>query len=68
MVQVFHEANKHIIVMYNSGTDGHYISKADQKQADLPILRQSTKRVGIANGGTSKTAHVTQLPVERLLQ
>jgi hypothetical protein len=42
-----------IMITYNSGADGHYISKKDQRKAGLPILRPSTQKVGVANGGTS---------------
>jgi hypothetical protein len=54
------------MVTYDSGADGHYISKRDRKKAGLPILRPSTKRVGVANGGTSTAKHVTQLPFKQL--
>ena len=52
--------------MYDSGADGNYISKADRKKAGLPILRHSTKRVGIANGGTSSGKFVTKLSFPQL--
>jgi len=46
-----------------SGADGHYISEKDWRQAGLPILRTSTRKVEVANGGgTSKAKYVTQLP------
>ena len=48
--------------MFNSGSDGKYISKADRKKAGLPILQQSTKYVGVTNGSTSSGKFVTQLP------
>ena len=44
---------------YDSGADGHYFSEKDRKQAGLPIIRRSTKRVGVANGGTSTGKYVT---------
>ncbi len=31
-----------IMVTYDSGADGHYISKKDQRKAGLPILQTST--------------------------
>jgi hypothetical protein len=31
-----------IMVTYNSGADGHYISKKDRRKAGLPILQTST--------------------------
>ena len=54
------------MITYNSGADNHYISKASQCQASLPILRRSTKRVGVANGGMSVGVHATQLPFKQL--
>jgi hypothetical protein len=38
----------------DSGADGHYISEKDHRKAGLAILRTSTQKVGVANGGTSK--------------
>jgi hypothetical protein len=55
-----------IMVTYDSGADGHYISKKDRRKAGLPILRTSTQKVGVANGGTSKAKYVTQLPFRQL--
>ena len=37
---------------YNSGADGHYVSKDDRKTACMPILRSSNKKVGVENGDT----------------
>jgi hypothetical protein len=54
------------MVTYDSGTNGHYISKKDQRKAGLLILRPSTQKVGVANGGTSKAKNVTQLPLRQL--
>jgi hypothetical protein len=54
------------MITYDSGADGHYISENDRIKASLPILRQSNKRVGVANGGVSKAQHVVQLPFQRL--
>jgi hypothetical protein len=39
-----------IMLTYDSGADGHYVSKHDQHKASLPILRPSTWQVGVANG------------------
>ncbi|KAL7544208.1 hypothetical protein ACHAWF_007592 [Thalassiosira exigua] len=55
-----------IFATYDSGADGHYISKRDRCKANLPILRPSTKRVGVANGGVSKGRHRTSLPFPKL--
>jgi hypothetical protein len=51
-----------IMLTYNSGANGHYISEHDQHKAGLLILRPSTRRVGVANGGISNAKYVTQLP------
>ena len=56
------------MVTYDSGADGHYFSEADRKSAGLPILRRSTKHVGVANGGTSSGKYVTRLPFPKLSQ
>jgi hypothetical protein len=55
-----------IMITYDSGADGHYISKKDRCEAGLPILRPSTRKVGVANGGTSNAKYVTQLPSRQL--
>ena len=59
------EANSALIT-YDSGADGHYISKEDRKKAQMPILRASTKQVRVANGNTSTAKHVTNLPFPQL--
>ena len=53
-------------ITFDSGADGHYVSERDRKAAGLPILKRSTKRVGVANGGTSQAKHVTKLPFTNL--
>ena len=55
------------MITYDFGANGHYISKNDRITARLPILRQSTKRVGVENGGTSEGTHVTRLPFKQFL-
>ena len=55
-----------VMVTYDSGADGHYISEKDRCKAGLPILQTSTRKVGVANGGTSKAKYVTQLPCRQL--
>ena len=52
-VRVYRQQDVAAMITYDSGADGHYISEGDRKAACLPILRRSTKRVGVANGGTS---------------
>ncbi len=51
---------------YDSGADGHYVSKDDRKEACMPILRSSNKKVEVANGDTCKAKNVTQLPFPQL--
>ncbi len=51
-----------IMVTYDSGANGHYISEKARRNAGLPILHPSTRKVGVANGGTSTAKYVTQLP------
>ena len=49
--RMFNKQNEPIVLMtYDSGADGHYMSEKDRKQLHLPILKQSMKRVGVANG------------------
>ena len=55
-----------VYVTYDSGADGHYVSEDDRERARLPILRPSTKRVGVANGSTSEGKHRTALPFDKL--
>ena len=54
------------MVTYDSGADGHYISERDRATARLPILRQSTRLVGVADGNTCRGKHVTKLPIPGL--
>jgi hypothetical protein len=54
-----------IMVTYDSGASGHYISKKDQRKAGLPILQPSMQKVGVANGGTNKAKYLTQLPFQQ---
>ncbi len=51
-----------IMLKYNSGANRHCISKNDQHKAAPPILRPSTRQVGVANGGTSNAKYITQPP------
>ena len=43
-----------------------HLRKCNPKITSLPILRQSHKPVGVANGGTSMARHVSRLPFQRL--
>ena len=56
------------MLTYNSSADGHYLSATDRIAARLPIMRPSTKRIGVANGGTSMGKHSTVLPFPHLSQ
>eukprot|EP00804_Cyclotella_cryptica_P028786 CCRYP_018721-RA/>CCRYP_018721-RA protein AED:0.43 eAED:0.43 QI:0/0/0/1/0/0/2/0/620 len=67
-VRYFHPNNSEPMITYDSGADGHYLSEADRHLANLPILRPSTKRVGVANGSTSMGKHATTLPFSLLSQ
>jgi hypothetical protein len=55
-----------VMMTYDSGADGTYISKRDRVKAGLPILRQSSKKVRVANGDTVKAEHITKLPFPQL--
>ncbi len=37
-VHLFDNAETPIMIMYDSGADGHYISKKDRHKAGLPII------------------------------
>ncbi len=65
-VQQYIDNEQRIMLTYDFGADGHYISKKDRRKAGLPIMRTSTRKVGVANGGTSKAKYVTQLPFQQL--
>jgi hypothetical protein len=54
------------MITYDSGADGNYVSERDWAAVGLPIIRESTKRVGTANGGVSQAKHVTKLPFDQL--
>ena len=54
------------LITYDSGADSHYLNKQDRIDAGLPVLRKSSKRVGVANGGTSAADNVTALPFDQL--
>jgi hypothetical protein len=61
-VHLFSNTETPIMVTYDSGADGHYISEKDCRKAGLPIIQRSTRRVGVANGGMSQAKFVMQLP------
>ena len=61
----YHDDNT-TMLMYNSGSDGHYLRKKDRKKLGIPILRVSANKVGIANDGTCNGKYVTKLPFPQL--
>jgi len=63
-IKYYDPINDTPLTTYNSGADGHYLNEQDRIDAGLPILRKSSKRVGVANGGTSKADNVTALPFD----
>jgi len=65
-VRIFHDKEIAAMITYDSGADGHYLSERDRIKVGLPILRPSTKRVGVANGGTSTARYVSRLPFKQL--
>jgi hypothetical protein len=66
MVAEYIKRGAAILATYNSGTDGHYISKDNQKKLGLSILRISAKKVGTADGNTCNGKYVTALPFPQL--
>ena len=54
MVAEYNPEDTTVMITYDSGADGHYISEDDRKTIGLPILRISAKKVGVANGSTCK--------------
>jgi len=42
------------------------VSKDNRKEARMPILRLSSKQVGVANGNTCKEKYATRLPFPQL--
>ena len=66
MVAEYNIKDSTVMVMYDSGAGGHYLSKKDKKSVGLPILRISAKKVGVANGSTCKGQYITALPFPQL--
>jgi hypothetical protein len=52
------------MITHDSGADGNYVSERDRAAVGLPVIRESTKRVGTANGRVSQAKHVTKLPFD----
>ena len=66
LLQEFNADDAPVMASLDSGADNHYISEKDRLKLRLPILKKSSRRVGVANGGTSKGVNVTQLPFKQL--
>ena len=49
MLAEYNTKNTTVMVTYDSGVDGHYISEKDRKTIGLTICRISAKKVGVAN-------------------
>ena len=47
-----------VMVDYDSGADGNYISEEDRRKAGLPILRASPKTVGVAKQWWQEQGHI----------
>lgn len=54
------------MITYDSESDGQYLNEEDRINAGLPILRRSTKRVGVANSSVCKGKWETKLPFLQL--
>ena len=54
------------MITYDSGADGHYLSKQDRAKLGLPILRILDKKVGLANGSACNSKYVTSIPFPQL--
>ena len=50
-ITTFYNNDDAKMLTYDSGADGHYLSKKHRNKLGPPILRVSAKRVGVANGG-----------------
>ena len=65
-VRFFHKAEMSVWVTYDYINDGQYLNETDRVRTGLPILKPSTKRVGVANGELSVGPHITRLPFHQL--
>eukprot|EP00804_Cyclotella_cryptica_P009066 CCRYP_003160-RA/>CCRYP_003160-RA protein AED:0.47 eAED:0.47 QI:0/-1/0/1/-1/1/1/0/151 len=54
------------LITFDFGADGHYLNETDRHTAGLPILRPSSRQVGVANGSTSKARYTSRLPCPQL--
>jgi hypothetical protein len=65
-VRTFQQAKKSVMITYDSGANGNYMAERDIIAINAPILKKSSKRVGVANGEVSKAKYETRLPFARL--
>jgi hypothetical protein len=65
-VQIIQAKEVAAVITCDSSMDGHYLSERNCKSIGLPILRPSTKQVGVTNGGTSTARHVSHLLFQQL--
>ena len=54
------------MITYDSEADGNYVSEEDRSRLGMPILKQSKRRLVVANGGASKLKFVTRLTFPQL--
>jgi hypothetical protein len=66
MVAEYNTKNSTVMVTYDSGADGHYLSEKDRKTVGLPIRRILAKKFSVVNGSTCKGQYVTALPILQL--
>ena len=62
-IDTYQQHNNTPMLTYDSGADGHYLSKQDRTKLGLPILIVSDKKVGVAYGGACNGEYVTTLPL-----
>ena len=67
-VATFQKDDDPVMVTYNLGADGNYVSEKDFLRAGMPILQRSTRRVDVANTGTSNVKWETTLPLPHHLK
>ena len=47
LVQILDAGEEPVMITYDSGADGNYVSEEDRARLGMPILRQSKRRVGV---------------------
>ena len=48
-IETFYYKDDKTMLTYDSGVDGHYLSKKDRRKFGQPILRVSAKKLVVAN-------------------